>query len=548
MRKTRAVDEFRDGCPSQISTNFEDDDGSFGISFNVLSKKKIYLYGLDIHTSLNEASGSCNFQIYTINGNFMYDSFFSGLDKWSLVAKGTLVGRGVGNPTPIPHQEFNPVVIQPNKAQRFYITLEKSRLLFKDVMNSLDDNHHNDDFLIMSGSGVLSKSIIDAPIAPAKLFQGRMFYRTLDPCITLSPMPTLNHIPTLNPIPSFQPMHVVYNLIVKHSQSLDRSHVRIQVETYVKEFFYNEFSRDKSIHQFKEDYDLKLIHATTTLQFLNNKDYCSSSDDLFTCTGIGIDLELSHHSKVEEGFLDFYFLQMSDDITLYITDNIFETIDVGDKPVEIITNITLVGARNAMEQSEQKYFKSVLKNFLFASLESSAEILYIDIKRQGILVSQDQNVVQKLKDPKEFKRRNSQLIYSSLEIEAVVTGKYRPPPNIDFGSLVVESINAKPELLLDQLKNPSSKLESIQQYVNETSFFSEIDSITAETLTPLEIPVPHDQKEVDTVFSTNNIILMGIATFFTLIITILICIYVYRRNALEHRRNDLSRIRIGILT
>ena len=239
---------------------------------------------------------------------------------------------------------------------------------------------------------------------------------------------------------------------------------------------------------------------------------------------------------------------MSVDITLYITDNIFETIDVGDKPVEIITNITLVGARNAMEQSEQKYFKSVLKNFLFASLESSAEILYIDIKRQGILVSQDQNVVQKLKDPKEFKRRNSQLIYSSLEIEAVVTGKYRPPPNIDFGSLVVESINAKPELLLDQLKNPSSKLESIQQYVNETSFFSEIDSITAETLTPLEIPVPHDQKVVDTVFSTNNIILMGIATFFTLIITILICIYVYRRNALEHRRNDLSRIRIGILT
>ena len=262
MRKTRAVDEFRDGCPSQISTNFEDDDGSFGISFKVLSKKKVYLYGLDIHTSLNETSGSCNFQIYTIHGD---DPFFSSLDKWSLVAKGTLVGRGVGNPTPIPHQEFNPVVIQPYKAQSFYITLEKSRLLFKDVMNSLDDIHLNDGFYIMYGSGVLSKSIIDAPIAPAKLFQGRIFYKTLDPCITLSPMPTLN------PIPSFQPMHVVYNLIVKHSQSLDRSHVRIQVETYVKEFFYNEFSRDKSIHQFKEDYDLKLIHATTTLQFLNNK-------------------------------------------------------------------------------------------------------------------------------------------------------------------------------------------------------------------------------------------------------------------------------------
>ena len=42
---------------------------------------------------------------------------------------------------------------------------------------------------------------------------------------------------------------------------------------------------------------------------------------------------------------------MSDDITLYITDNIFETTDVGNKPVTIITNITLNSVKNTMEQS-----------------------------------------------------------------------------------------------------------------------------------------------------------------------------------------------------
>ena len=68
----------------------------------------------------------------------------------------------------------------------------------------------------MSGSGVLSKTVIDTPILPAKLFQGRIFYRTLASCITLSPIPTLSHIPTLNPTPSSQPIHIIYNLIVKY--------------------------------------------------------------------------------------------------------------------------------------------------------------------------------------------------------------------------------------------------------------------------------------------------------------------------------------------
>ena len=40
---------------------------------------------------------------------------------------------------------------------------------------------------------------------------------------------------------------------------------------------------------------------------------------------------------------------MSDDITLYITDNIFETTDVRNKPVKNITKITLNSVKNTME-------------------------------------------------------------------------------------------------------------------------------------------------------------------------------------------------------
>merc|ERR1712238_188089 len=125
------------------------------------------------------------------------------------------------------------------------------------------------------------------------------------------------------------------------------------------------------------------ITITSKFDNRNNEESCSTSVDNFTCSQISILVELIHQSKFNGGNIEFYLLQMKDDITDYIEENAFETTYIGDKAVEALASISLSETGRTMEKATTQYFESVLENFL-DSIPNSADILYVEIKKQDV--------------------------------------------------------------------------------------------------------------------------------------------------------------------
>ena len=271
------------GCRKQINTAYEENNGSYGVMFNVIAMKTVYLYGLDFYTELDESDGPFNYQIYIKDGGYRSDNAINDLVKWYMIAHGTLVGAGIGRPTSVPKQDFTPVTFQPGGFKGFYVTLDRKNLRYKSFENVEENDLYltNNDLNVMAGVGIGSYPLHNPHIFSSRLFIGSLMYTTLDPCPTPIPSSTSMHpsgTPTGNPTsiatssPTKDPiLSVSFDFLVKHAQSLDPSHVRTKVESYTRQFFKTELENDESLLQFKSNYGLALITITSKFDNRNNE-------------------------------------------------------------------------------------------------------------------------------------------------------------------------------------------------------------------------------------------------------------------------------------
>ena len=224
-------------------------------------------------------------------------------------------------------------------------------------------------------------------------------------------------------------------------------------------------------------YDRSLIItcALTMLTFINFDTVpCKPVpiDAIHICTNIETSIIMIHSKNHDSGMLTYHLLERSPEITENLSNDSFGIQYSGDKSLDTTQVITLNGVPPAkMGESETKHFQQVSMRYLNSTLaqKNNVDILLVKISNQKILKPSDT-----LND------NNRRLVLSSsLEITTVVTGKHRPPPEIDFSALVTEAVNEDSIELVQELKKPQLIIENDEEI--EISYFKHVESVISRT-------------------------------------------------------------------
>uniref|UniRef100_A0A7S4VGZ2 Transmembrane protein n=2 Tax=Ditylum brightwellii TaxID=49249 RepID=A0A7S4VGZ2_9STRA len=191
----------------EIETTFEDDTGSYGNIFNVVSTRKtggaVLIKGIELYTDVDY---DVAYEVYTKPNSFQSSDTLRDLSTWTLIADGFLVGLegklNVG--TALPSSEiFSPVTIYPGQTQAFYVTLTTPDLRYVNgsalgITDVGETFVANDELAIQSGVGVGNYPLnAQAKFFSPRVWSGSIYYVTEEePCPTSdspSAPPCTNH-------------------------------------------------------------------------------------------------------------------------------------------------------------------------------------------------------------------------------------------------------------------------------------------------------------------------------------------------------------------
>jgi len=183
-----------------------------------------------------------------------------------------------------------------------------------------------------------------------------------------------------------------------------------------------------------------------------------------TCTPISVDVTATHLATATTDEITFALLRQSTHLPSLIDVDGYTIEYVGDRAVETNTGITISGVPDReMMGDELTFFEDVAREFLDKVAKSqendSLQILGVKVNGQEITtggayaIDEADGLSATL--PSMQKRNNAgrRLKKKSNNIKVSVKGKYRPPPEMNFGEHVESSINRDRELLQKELKD-----------------------------------------------------------------------------------------------
>lgn len=173
------------------------------------------------------------------------------------------------------------------------------------------------------------------------------------------------------------------------------------------------------------------------------------------CTPISVLVEGSHFPSAPTEQVAYYLYRQANILPSLIDVNGYQIVYIGKNAVETTNEITLSGVPNReMGQDEQKFFAEALQQFLSSQVsadptdEDALKIVSVTVNGQVIDTS---STVARVGGQRRLE--------ASTTINVKVKGQYKPPPVIDFGAIVEDSINADPGRMERELKSPSPELQ-----------------------------------------------------------------------------------------
>jgi hypothetical protein len=174
----------------EIGTTFSGTIVQAGNMFDIQALGTIHLFSLDIHTNI---IGEVEFELFTKQNSF--ELARRSPSEWTAVKRGTMVGKGRGQPSSV--GMFQPITVSKGNLQAIYITMPSKHLLMTDYIGDQGAVfNENDTLKIMVGR---SSRYIFGRNASNRVFNGNLRY-TVGDSHGLPP-PTLNPDP-VTPSPS----------------------------------------------------------------------------------------------------------------------------------------------------------------------------------------------------------------------------------------------------------------------------------------------------------------------------------------------------------
>ncbi|KAL7537749.1 hypothetical protein ACHAWF_005885, partial [Thalassiosira exigua] len=231
-----------------------------------------------------------------------------------------------------------------------------------------------------------------------------------------------------------------------------------------------------------------------------------------TCTSVSVDVTATHRSTATVEDITYALLSQSKLLSTLIDVDGYKITYVGDEAVNTTSEITLGGVPGReMAESEQELFTEVIQDFL------DDQILSVTVNGQEITAE----VASDAPSYSNAARKGSQrrLQGNSNNVQVSVKGKYRPPPELDFGEIVETSINRDRALLEKKLKDRESLPSAIQggELAATSGYFEKVEVVNARATkkaapnpSTLGIVIPEDQLKDQEMKKMLNMAAVGV--------------------------------------
>ena len=170
------------GPQRSLRTTFANRNGSYGIMFDIVAKKRLLISGMAIHTHL--AFGALvEVEVYKlIDPNLSYLGFEAMPEAWERVCRMVVEGQGSGNPTYLPNGAIDAFEVEEGAKQGLYVTIigggqRYSNGVSADTAN-LAVSVENDDMVVYEGSGIGAPQFGGSFFG--RVFNGIITYHTPD--------------------------------------------------------------------------------------------------------------------------------------------------------------------------------------------------------------------------------------------------------------------------------------------------------------------------------------------------------------------------------
>lgn len=177
-----ALDSGNGQClvTSELSSPNSNDGTAMGLMFTVETVSDfVEIQTLDFYADKTEQTNNVEVTVYTRSGFFI--GFEEQASEWTQIASASVTLAPEGKPTIIPEAAFQPVNMEPNSRQSFYITLNTTTLHFSNVEDasvSVGSSFLSDDFISLS-TGVSLSDVFIANTRHQKhprLLNGALYY------------------------------------------------------------------------------------------------------------------------------------------------------------------------------------------------------------------------------------------------------------------------------------------------------------------------------------------------------------------------------------
>jgi hypothetical protein len=543
---TNAYDDEEGMCPSEneLATSFQDGTGSYCILFDVSPKVDLTVRGIDLNVDWNSADEAL-VTVYAKNGSWF--GFQNDREAWPYIAANTTLSKPddfhdrktQGPVIPleekktsaiIPTKDFKPMPMKEGETWAFYACTSVADLRYSIGSSIGKTCASNSELRVYEGAGGADfpqfdseKKGVDYTFYAPRVPSLNLRYDFVAECPS-EPPSSFDYTPSPTPQPTFTTT-AIYTFYAEHSADRSMADVTYDMEYGVRGVL-DSFVKDKAnpLYEHAENDGLVVTSVTANIVSAMDVGYLCIPEAPKTCTAVSITVEVVHLDTTSTDEILYDLLSQSDNVQRELNVEGYEVEYVGTRTVETDSEITLSGVPNReMGETEQEYFARVSKDFLNSQVVSDNDsllILAVTVNGQEITAdSPAENAVPGVR--RRLQRANN-------KVNVSVKGQYKPPPKINFGEVVEESINRDRELLKKELtsKPPPTSVEGDLSEVPEfADYFADAEVVGARELKKPEparvfAPVNNDQDSDNGLKNILNYAAFGISGLIFLLTTV----------------------------
>ncbi|KAL3805688.1 hypothetical protein HJC23_005932 [Cyclotella cryptica] len=478
-----------------LKSTFQDGTGSYGALFDVVGK----VAEIDWN-----AANQADVVVYARKGSWF--GFQNDRDAWSHVLVNTTIfkpadfpNRDVTGPyiSPehkmtsgiIPESAFEPLTIKEGETWALYVLTSISDLRYTMGTSIGQVFASSPEIDILEGAGAADYPAfgsgspehggIEYTFYAPRVFNGKLRYDYIAKCPTQAPSLSLAPTPA-----RLLTTSVTYMFYVQYGPEIPTSAVPSDMESAVRGVL-NGLMMDKTndLNELVVNDGFFISSVSAGVVPPAKLGYLCVPTPPNLCTPVSVEVDGSHLPSAPTEQVAYYLYRQANTLPSLIDVNGYKIVYIGKKAVETNNEITLSGVPGReMGVSEQEFFAQALQDFLNSQVAADPSD---EDGLQIISVSVDGQVI----DTASTVARGQRRLESSNTINVKVKGQYRPPPEIDFGAIVEDSINADPERMANELKSPRPEIDGNDQTALTTNsdYFQEADVVGSKEIKE-EIP------------------------------------------------------------